>query len=182
METSRKGIFVAGDGAGIAGVLVARRHGEIAGLYAAAHAGVITTGQARKASKSPREKLVSLNKFRRAIDRLYPVFPALYGAIPDDTVICRCEGVTAGDVREAIRKGTTDLNDIKKRTRMGMGYCQGIHCTPTVAAILSLEFNVKSDDIRMMKTRPPARSVPLQLLIDLQGADAGKQSISNKRK
>jgi hypothetical protein len=59
------GVFVAGDGAGIAGVLVAKRQGTIAGLYAAAHAGSISEGQAQQAARAERKPLASMGKFRR---------------------------------------------------------------------------------------------------------------------
>ena len=165
MQTDQPGVFVAGDGAGIAGVLVARREGAIAGLYAAVHAGVQSLEQAQYKAQIERKKLRSLRKFRRSLDRMYRIYPDLYANISDDIIVCRCEGVTAGEVRNAIRTGTASLNDIKKRSRAGMGYCQGTNCTPVIAAMLVREFGVKPDAIRMMTTRPPARPIPLNLLI-----------------
>ena len=79
--------------------------------------------------------------------------------------MCRCEGVTAGEIRNAIREGTVDLNDIKRRTRMGMGYCQGANCVPTAAAILTREFGVKPENIPPMTTRPPRKPIPMNLLM-----------------
>jgi NADPH-dependent 2,4-dienoyl-CoA reductase/sulfur reductase-like enzyme len=170
MQTDQPGVFVAGDGAGIAGVLVAKREGRIAGLYAAAHTGMISIEQAEQAARSERKPLASLGKFRRALDHMYRIPSDLYANISDDTIVCRCEGVTAGEIRRAVREGTTALNDIKKRTRSGMGYCQGTNCTPTIAAILAREFGVKPETIKMMTTRPPARPIPLALLL---ATDAG---------
>lgn len=170
MQTDQTGVFVAGDGAGIAGVLVARRQGTIAGLYAAAHAGVISTEQAARAAHLERRALTSLRKFRRAMDHVYRICPELYANISDETIVCRCEGITAGEIRNAVRAGTLNLNDIKKRTRTGMGYCQGTHCTPVVAAMLAREFGAKPEDIELMTTRPPARPIPLSLLMgDVKG-------------
>ena len=165
MQTDQPGVFVAGDGAGIAGVLVARREGTIAGLHAAAYAGIISTEQAEQAARIERRPLMSLRKFRRAMDQMYQIYPDLYANITEDTVVCRCEGITAGEIRNAIREGTMNLNDIKKRTRTGMGYCQGANCTPVVAAILAREFGVRPETIKMMTTRPPARPIPLSLLM-----------------
>jgi NADPH-dependent 2,4-dienoyl-CoA reductase/sulfur reductase-like enzyme len=175
LQTDQSGVFVAGDGAGIAGVLVARKEGMIAGLYATAHAGLITTEQAAKAAQAVRRPLNSLRKFRRAMDDLYQIYPDLYANISDETIVCRCEGTTAGEIRNAIRQGTMNLNDIKKRTRTGMGYCQGTNCTPVLAAILVREFGAKPEEIKMMTTRPPARPIPLSLLtVDMEtGAPSG---------
>ena len=165
MRTDQPGVFVAGDGAGIAGVLVAKRQGTIAGLYAAAHAGSISEGQAQQAARSERKPLASMGKFRRTMDRMYQIYPDLYANVTDETIVCRCEGVTAGEIRRAIREGTMNLSDIKKRTRSGMGYCQGANCLPAIVAMLGREFGANPAQIEMMTTRPPARPVPLNLLM-----------------
>ncbi|MBU2578106.1 FAD-dependent oxidoreductase [Patescibacteria group bacterium] len=165
MELSQTGIFAAGDGAGVAGVMSARSQGSIAGLNAAAHCGVITKEQALKSSQPYCKELSSLHKFRFAIDRMYAIQPALYANITDDTIVCRCEEITAGEIRHAIRNGTTNPNDIKKRTRAGMGYCQGMNCLPTIVMILVMEFHVKPEDIKIMNPRPPVRPIPLNLLM-----------------
>jgi len=164
MQTSRSGILVAGDGAGIAGVLSARMEGTLAGLYGSACAGIISKDKADQEAHPVRRQLASMGKFRRAMDRIYRICPDLYAHISDDTIVCRCEGVTAGEIRKAITEGTMNLNDIKKRTRSGMGYCQGTHCMPVIAAILVREFGANPADIAMMTTRPPIRPVPLHLL------------------
>jgi NAD(P)H-nitrite reductase large subunit len=165
MQTDQRGVFVAGDGAGVAGVLTAQRQGLVAGLYAAAKAGVISERNAEAAAVSLGRQLRSIGRFRRAMDHMYPVYAALYGNISDDTIICRCEGVTAGALRRAIREGTPDLSDIKKRTRTGMGYCQGANCSPTIAAILIREFGLPPEEILMATSRPPSAPLPLSLLM-----------------
>jgi NADPH-dependent 2,4-dienoyl-CoA reductase/sulfur reductase-like enzyme len=165
MQTDQPGIFVAGDGAGVAGVMAARWEGALAGLYASAHAGIILKGHVDRAALPIRRRLSSLRRFRHAMDRMYPITPELYANIADDTLICRCEGVTAGTIRRAIMEGTKDLNDIKKRTRAGMGYCQGTTCLPIIAAMLSREFGVNPEHIERMTTRPPAKPIPLGLLM-----------------
>ena len=165
MQTDQPGVFVAGDGAGIAGVLVAKMEGTLAGLYAAAHIGIISEDKADQGARTVRKKLAAMGKFRWAIDRMYRIYPELYANVADDTIVCRCEGITTKEIRNAIRQGTMNLNDIKKRTRSGMGYCQGTHCMPTIAAMLTREFGARPEDIPMMTTRPPARPIPLGLLM-----------------
>ena len=165
MQTDQAGVFVAGDGAGIAGVLVAKMEGTLAGLYAAVHAGSISENKALQAARPVRKKLAGMGKFRRAMDRMYPIYPDLYANMTDDTIVCRCEGITAEEIRRAIRKGTMNLNDIKKRTRSGMGYCQGTNCLPTIVAMLAREFGANPERIPLMTTRPPAKPIPLNLLM-----------------
>lgn len=164
MQTDRPGVFVAGDGAGIAGVLVAKMQGTIAGVHAAAHAGSISRDQAVQASLPDLRRLEAMGRFRHAMDRIYQIYPDLYANMTDDTIVCRCESITAGEIRRAVRTGTTNLNDIKKRTRSGMGYCQGANCQPSIAAMLAREFDADPAALKMVTTRPPARPIPLSLL------------------
>jgi bacterioferritin-associated ferredoxin len=169
MQTDQPGIFVAGDGAGIAGVLAAKMEGTLAGLYAAVHAGGLSEDKAGQAARPIRKRLSAMGRFRRAIDRMYPIYPDLYANITDDTIVCRCEGITAGEIRKAVLEGTMNLNDIKKRTRSGMGYCQGTNCLPTIVAMLVREFGAGQEEIQLMTTRPPARPIPLNLLtVDME--------------
>jgi NAD(P)H-nitrite reductase large subunit len=83
----------------------------------------------------------------------------------DDTVVCRCEQVTAGTIRRAVRAGTPDLSDVKKRTRAGMGYCQGANCGPAIGAMLHREFAASEEAAHRQSDRPPVRPVPLSLLM-----------------
>ena len=64
-------------------------------------------------------------------------------------VICRCEGVTEGEIREAIRRNPrpTDTDGVKRRTRAQMGRCQGGFCMPYVVEILSEELGVPYDEV-----------------------------------
>ena len=63
--------------------------------------------------------------------------------LDDDVLVCRCEEVTAGDIRRAIRAGATDVTQVKLRTRAGMGLCQGRTCELLVQQILSQELGVR---------------------------------------
>ena len=64
-------------------------------------------------------------------------------------IVCRCEGVTEGEIVEAIHTnpGARDVDGVKRRTRGGMGRCQGGFCSPTVVAILSRELGVAFEDV-----------------------------------
>lgn len=58
------------------------------------------------------------------------------------TVVCRCEQITEGEIREAIRRGARSLDGVKRRVRAGMGRCQGGFCTPRVLELLHEELGV----------------------------------------
>lgn len=65
-------------------------------------------------------------------------------------IICRCESVTEGEIVAAINNplGATTIDGVKRRTRAGMGRCQGGFCMPKVAEILSRELGVPLDEIK----------------------------------
>lgn len=77
----------------------------------------------------------------------------------DDMLVCRCEEVTVGEIREAIAQGATDVTGIKRRTRAGMGLCQGRTCEKMVQQILRQELGSKPEDIGAGTPRPPVRPV-----------------------
>ena len=64
-------------------------------------------------------------------------------------IVCRCEGITEGEIVAAIHKnpGATDVDGIKRRTRSGMGRCQGGFCSPIVVEILARELGRSTDGI-----------------------------------
>lgn len=172
MATDRAGVFVAGDCAGVAGVLVAREQGELAGIFAAEQLGRLSTAQAQHQAAAVRQRLKSLRRFRNAMDQMYPYQTGVYAHMREDTIVCRCEEVTAGEIRQAARDGTTDVNDIKKRTRAGMGYCQGANCLPPIMAMLEREFGADPRTASVMTARPPARPLPLNMLLATSKTDA----------
>jgi NAD(P)H-nitrite reductase large subunit len=81
--------------------------------------------------------------------------------------VCRCEEIPRSAVLEAIREGNVTLNDVKRRTRAGMGVCQGIYCLNTIALMIQAEAEVAIDSLDPMTARPPARLVTLGSLAEL---------------
>jgi NAD(P)H-nitrite reductase large subunit len=84
--------------------------------------------------------------------------------IAADTCVCRCEAITAAQIRLAIAGGAVSVNDVKRRTRAGMGLCQGIFCVRTVAALIHADAGVPLATLAPMTARPPARVVALAAL------------------
>lgn len=82
----------------------------------------------------------------------------------DDMIVCRCEEVTVGDVKRAIAQGATDLTGIKRRTRAGMGLCQGRTCESLIIRILAQELGRKPSDFSAASARPPVTPVTFGVL------------------
>jgi thioredoxin reductase/bacterioferritin-associated ferredoxin len=167
METCVPGVFVAGDGCGIAGVHAAIQQGKLAGIYAASNLGLLDIPAADKMAKPIRSKLSTLMKFATALGELYSLGNMIYSLSNDDTVICRCEEITFREIREAIHAGAVHVDDIKRRTRSGMGYCQGRICGPSLLGIAGNELNVHTEAAGHLKGRLPIKPVPLTALLDL---------------
>ena len=81
----------------------------------------------------------------------------------DNLIICRCEEVTKGEIKEAIRSGVKTLNGIKRITRAGMGLCQGQTCERLVSQILAEELGVSRKDVEPTTARAPVRPVPISV-------------------
>lgn len=84
--------------------------------------------------------------------------------VTKDTIICRCEDVTSGEILEAIDMGLTSLNEIKQYLRAGMGPCQGRTCGRLISQIIARKTGKKPSEIEQMRQRPPLKTVPLKIL------------------
>ena len=84
--------------------------------------------------------------------------------IDDDIVVCRCEEITAGEIRNAILDGARDVAGVKRRTRAGMGLCQGRSCERIVLQLLCERQGSSSELLRRDRVRGPLLPVSLHAL------------------
>jgi NAD(P)H-nitrite reductase large subunit len=82
-------------------------------------------------------------------------------------LICRCEEVTQEEIESAIQEGARTVNDVKRRTRAGMGLCQGKTCRRLVERIVAQETGQQLGDMQPSTHRPPTRPVELGVLATL---------------
>lgn len=159
-ESSVPGLFIAGDGAGIAGADAAPWSGRLAAIAAAHRLGHIAAaeyGQFAVAFGAARRRHL---RGRRFLDALYR--PGRTFRIPeDDVVACRCEEVSAGRIRAAVALGATGPNQVKAFERCGMGPCQGRMCGLTVSEIIADARGVSPDSVGYFRLRSPIKPVPL---------------------
>jgi hydrogen cyanide synthase HcnB len=161
MQTTVPGVFAVGDGAGVAGALVAVEEGRIAGIAAAEQAGVLGVAAAARARRPAERRLRSLAPVRDALDAISSMRPGLSALATDATLLCRCEEVTRAEVRDAIGQGARDLQAVKLLTRLGMGACQGRNCAPSTAALLCDATGCAPPDAGRINPRPPVKPVTL---------------------
>jgi thioredoxin reductase len=127
--TSAPGIYAVGDCAGPGGAPAARAEGVIAAAAIAASLGKAVPEAEVEAA---RRDLARSRRFQEALWRLYAApWPGL--SLADaETLICRCENVARGTIDAALAEGG-GIGDVKRRTRCGMGRCQGRYCGPALA-------------------------------------------------
>jgi NAD(P)H-nitrite reductase large subunit len=164
METTARDVYAVGDCTGIAGSLVAIEEGRIAGLAAAQSLGHLTSTEARKRMALSRERLAGLTRLREVLDRISVPRPGLYEVAKDDTIVCRCEEITLGEVKAALADGATDIKEVKRMSRMGMGNCQGRMCGPAMQEIIAREKGFPPDRVGFLNPRPPVRPIRLGIL------------------
>jgi D-hydroxyproline dehydrogenase subunit alpha len=155
LQSSVPGLFVVGDGAGVAGSAVAIEEGRIAGIVGARRLGRLDRGTADERLGLRRRRLNRLERFWAALDAAFRVGPGIYEWAADDTIVCRCEEVTVGEVRHLIRPGSRDPNAVKAVTRVGMGICQGRDCSQPVSAIFAQQTGRPLAELPPLSPRPP---------------------------
>lgn len=153
-------VFVAGDGAGVAGVEAALARGRLAALAAANALGRIDAARRDAEAEASRRALQLALRGRAFLDVLYrpaDVFRHPVG----DTLVCRCEEVTAREVRDAIAAGATDVDALKAYTRCGMGPCQGRFCALTASELVAHVRGLSPERVGHPRVRYPVRPVSL---------------------
>lgn len=166
-RTAVPSVYIAGDGAGIGGAKAAALAGEIAALEIAYDLEKMSRPVRDAAARKLRKHLATERAARPFIDAAYPPYA---GAIApqDETIICRCEEVTAGDIRRFAGLGCLGPNQAKAFGRSGMGPCQGRYCGLSVSQILSVANNISLDDTGYYRIRPPLKPVTLGELADME--------------
>ena len=165
-ETSEPGLFVAGDGSGIGGARAACIRGELAAVGVALKAGKLDQKGADEAAQVLAPQLARELATRPLLDAMYPPRASAFNP-SDDTVVCRCEELTAGDIRKAAAIGRPGPNQIKSFTRAGMGPCQGRQCGYTIAHIVAQVQNRPVAEVGFYRIRPPLKPLTLGELATL---------------
>ncbi len=164
METTQPGVFVAGDVTDISGAKVAVVEGKIAGLTVAHQFGMLNEAELAERLAPAYAELRRLNRLASALQKIYAFRPGLAHLAKDDTLLCRCEEVTYGQVKEALADGATDLHQVKLHTRSGMGYCQSRFCSVLIAPLIAQATGRPAAEIEPFTVRPPIYPIPMRVL------------------
>ncbi|MDB6454307.1 NAD(P)/FAD-dependent oxidoreductase [Falsirhodobacter sp. 20TX0035] len=154
-------LYLAGDGVRILGADGAERAGTLA-----AHAVLEDLGQPASGTAALLRRAARLDRFARAMARAFPWPGAQVRALPDATVLCRCEGITAGELRGTVPMAGAEANRVKSLARVGMGRCQGRYCQLAAAELIAGQAGCAVAQVGRLRGQPPVRPVPIAALLD----------------
>ncbi|WP_349963204.1 NAD(P)/FAD-dependent oxidoreductase [Rhizobium sp. ZPR3] len=179
-RTPRRGILIAGDGAGIGGAQAAEIAGRIAALATLSDLGLtkvpVAVSSLRKLQRQRRRFL----RGRDFLDALYAPRQAFLAPPDPQTIVCRCEEITAGKLREAVALGPPGPNQLKTFVRCGMGPCQGRLCAATVTEIMAAEKGMNPSEIGTYRLRSPVKPVRLAELAGLPHAPRALKAVTGR--
>ncbi|REE22434.1 NADPH-dependent 2,4-dienoyl-CoA reductase/sulfur reductase-like enzyme [Paraburkholderia sp. BL27I4N3] len=162
-RSSVPGLYLAGDGAGIAGADAAELAGRRAALALLDDLGIAHPRGLRMPDAASIERsLKRIAVFREGIETAFAPPANCASQWPDDMTVCRCEEIDAGTLRRCIRGGeANEINRLKALTRVGMGRCQGRMCGEAALTLLAGETGKPLDAVGRLRSQPPVKPIPL---------------------
>lgn len=127
---------------------------------------VVRVQQTRKSDHTPIITIAIPREHAESVRSIARPKPGRSTALGDDVLVCRCEEVTVGEVKRAIREGATDLSGVKRRVRAGMGLCQGRTCENLITRIIAEELGKTAAAIQPGSVRPPVTPVSFALMAE----------------
>src|SRR6185503_18541093 len=114
---------------------------------------------------------------RAFLDALYQPAPQFRMPEDDGTIVCRCEEVIAGQIRDTVKLGCEGPNQMKSFLRCGMGPCQGRLCGLTVTELIAAERGVSPEAVGYYRLRPPVKPITLAELASLPKTEAERKAV-----
>lgn len=164
-RSSVERIWIAGDGAGIGGAKAAALGGTLAALDIARALEALDAPSHAARSKPALRRMKRHLAVRPLLDALYTPAPALRRPA-DDVIVCRCEEITAGEIRGIAALGCQGPNQMKAFSRCGMGPCQGRWCGTTVGELIAQVQDREVEDTGYYRIRAPIKPVTVDEIAD----------------
>lgn len=158
-RASVKGVYLAGDGARILGARSAEVSGRLAALAALSDLGIPA---APGAMEDLRTQVAGYARFAEGLAEAFPWPVDAAARIPDETLICRCEAITAGELRRIVGQGPArEVNRAKAFSRVGMGRCQGRYCGLAAAEVIAAASGVPVEQVGRLRGQAPVKPLPV---------------------
>ncbi|WP_439679208.1 NAD(P)/FAD-dependent oxidoreductase [Embleya sp. MST-111070] len=179
MRTSLPHIWAAGELTGVAGAEHAVATGRRAGLDIVRSLGLLESAPYDRELRSIEGELAATGRMAAFLDHTCaPHRAGLHALADDDTVLCRCEEITFGEVRRTLadNPGLDTADAVKLITRAGMGPCQGRMCGPALLELLHRETGLPRETIGAFTARPPVKPLPVEALARAHDATTTAES------
>ncbi len=172
-QSSQPRICVVGDGAAIGGAVAAEHAGHLASLGALASLGKIDATTRDDRARSHFRALRAERRLRPFLETLFAPPKRFRVPVCDDVVICRCEEIDAGTIREVVGQGCSSPDQVKSYSRCGMGPCQGRLCGHTVSELIAETVDKPVNEVGYFRLRPPIKPLRLSELAKLADQTEG---------
>lgn len=158
-RASVPGVYLGGDGARILGARSAEASGRLAALTTLGDLGLpVDTGEQQRL----RSAIAGYGRFAKGLAQAFPWPVAQAAALPDEAIVCRCESISAGDLRAVVREtGAREANRAKALSRVGMGRCQGRYCGLAAAEIIAAEAGVPVETVGRLRGAAPVKPIAI---------------------
>ncbi len=163
--TTVDGVYAIGDAVALRGAQMARCQGFVTGCAVVRSLGLAVPAPVLRELGTARRRLAQHLSFQRALWQSFAAPVMRTQLARHDTIVCRCENVTYAEVEDAIGSGATTLGAIKRRTRAGMGRCQGRYCESIVASLLPQSAGIARDELFAFAPRAPIKPVRIKDLV-----------------
>jgi len=160
-RASARGVYLAGDGARILGARSAEASGRLAALTALADLGFAAS---TTEMTELRRAVAGFTRFATGLNKAFPWPAAQAAELDDDTIVCRCECVSAGDLRRTVAEtGAREANRAKAFSRVGMGRCQGRYCGHAAAEVIAASAGVPIESVGRLRGQAPVKPLPIAI-------------------
>ncbi|MBY2915368.1 NAD(P)/FAD-dependent oxidoreductase [Rhizobium leguminosarum] len=158
-RSSVENVYLAGDGVRLLGADGAEVSGRLAALALLSDAGIkVSSNEMRQLRNERRRHL----RFAMGIQKAFPWPVGQIAGLPDDTLVCRCEAITAGELRRsASALGAPEVNRAKAFSRVGMGRCQGRFCGQASQEIVAAARKATLESVGRLRGQAPVKPLPI---------------------
>lgn len=161
-RTSVKGVYAAGDGSKIRGADAAEHAGRLVALALLEDLKLPVNAGLRDEQQ---QALAVMDQFRLGLAEAFPWPSEQANALPDSAIVCRCEMISAGELRRTVNeKGACEVNRAKAFSRVGMGRCQGRYCSQAGAEVIAACAGVQVQEVGRQRGQAPVK--PLSMLTE----------------
>jgi NADPH-dependent 2,4-dienoyl-CoA reductase/sulfur reductase-like enzyme len=161
-RTTVNGVYAAGDGSKIRGADAAEHAGRLVALALLEDLQQPVNASLRD---EQRNALAVMDQFRLGLAQAFPWPAEQAKALPDSAIVCRCEMISAGELRRTVsEKGACEVNRAKAFSRVGMGRCQGRYCSQAGAEVIAAAAGVSVQQVGRQRGQAPVKPLPMTII------------------